>query len=376
MCTLPVFYETNTQREVPVPVEIDVGTPIVGNPDPESCSLRSQGQGDPAPEPWLVRFLVFLAVLPQVRLFNGIQDQVHGNTCAQGMADRGNLALAQDVLPSYRDRIQPPLLRRLIHVRFQRKQDLRNAETTERAADTVVCEHGPALMACVGDAVQGRSMFERQVENGTAKRRVGTLVFVAGDVVGKHRTVALEASSHAYDERMAFPAGNQRLLTREEDLDRLARLHGKQGDATLNGQFVLASETATHWVAVDVDHPGVHPQDTGKLQLVPERILRTCIHRQRTVGFRNGHTRFGLQRHMGLTWRPVFVFDDHVRFAESLFHVAFGDEGVQADVALVVDLGGIGLQRLDGVVDDRQDFVVHVDQSRRLLGDAFSYGSQ
>src|SRR5450756_2300152 len=307
MCTLPVFYETNTQREVPVPVEIDVGTPIVGNPDPESCSLRSQGQGDPAPEPWLVRFLVLLAVLPQVRLFNGIQDQVHGNTCAQGMADRGNLALIQDVLPPYRDRIQSQLLRRLVHVGFQRKQDLRNAEPTERATDTVLGEEGPALVARVGDEVQGRSMFEGQVEDGPAKRRVGTLVFVAGDVVGKHCTVVLETGPDAHDERMAFPARHQRLLTREEDLDGFARLHGKQCNAPLDGQFVLASETATNGVAVDPDHPRVHPQDTGKLQLVPERILRTRIHRQRAVGFRHRYTRFGLQRHVGLTWRPVSV---------------------------------------------------------------------
>ena len=124
-----------------------------------------------------------------------------------------------------------------------------------------------------------------------------------------------------------------------------------------------------------MDHPGIHPQDTGKLQLVPECILRACIHRQRTVGLWNGHTRFGLQRRMGLTWRPVFMLDDEVRFTESLLHVALRDEGVQADVALVMDLGGIRLQRFDGVVDDRQDFVVHLDQSRRLFGDAFGRGS-
>src|SRR5664280_218102 len=155
MCALTIFYETNTQREVAVPVEIDVRTAIIGNSNPESCSLRSKRQSYPAPEPWPVCLLVLLAVLPQVGFLNGVQDQVHGNTCAQGMADRGNLALVQDVLPSYRDWIQPQLLRSLVHVGFQRKQDLRNAKATECATDTVVGEHGPALVACVGDAVQG-----------------------------------------------------------------------------------------------------------------------------------------------------------------------------------------------------------------------------
>src|SRR5664280_566015 len=155
MCALTIFYETNTQREVAVPVEIDVGTAIVRNPNPESGSLRSKRQGDPAPEPWPVCLLVLLAVLPQVGFLNGVQDQVHGNTCAQGMADRGNLALVQDVLPPYRDWIQPQFLRRLVHIGFQRKQNLRHAKTTERATDAAVGEHRPALMACVGDTVQG-----------------------------------------------------------------------------------------------------------------------------------------------------------------------------------------------------------------------------
>src|SRR5450756_45760 len=159
MRALTVFYKTNTQREVAVPVEIDVGTTIVRNPHPESCSLWSQRQGYPASEPRLVRLLILLTVLPQVRLLNGVQDEVHGNTCAQGMADRGNLPLIQDVLPPYHDRIQSQLLRRLVHVGFQRKQDLRHAKTTERATDTVVGEHGPALVACVGDAVQGLSLI-------------------------------------------------------------------------------------------------------------------------------------------------------------------------------------------------------------------------
>src|SRR5450756_1235380 len=269
MRALPIFYETNTEREIPVPGEIDVGTAIVGNPDPESGSLWSQRQGYPAPKPRLVRLLVLLAVLPQIGFLNGVQDQVHGNTCAQGMADRGNLPLIQDVLPPYRDRIQSQLLRRLVHVGFQRKQDLRNAEPTERATDTVVGEHGPALVARVGDAVQGRSMFEGQVEDGPAKRRVGTLVFVAGDVVGKHCTVVLETGPDAHDERMAFPARHQRLLTREEDLDGFARLHGKQCNAPLDGQFVLASETATNGVAVDPDHPRVHPQGYGQAAAGP-----------------------------------------------------------------------------------------------------------
>src|SRR5665811_1141219 len=87
MRALPIFYETNTEREIPVPVEIDVSTAIVGNPDPESGSLWSQRQGYPAPKPRLVRLLVLLAVLPQVGFLNGVQDQVHGHTCAQGMAD-------------------------------------------------------------------------------------------------------------------------------------------------------------------------------------------------------------------------------------------------------------------------------------------------
>src|SRR5450756_1328010 len=178
MRALPIFYETNTEREIPVPVEIDVGTAIIGNSDPESGSLCSQRQGYPAPKPRLVRLLVLLAVLPQIGFLNGVQDQVHGNTCAQGMADRRNLALVQDVLPPYRDRIQPQLLRRLVHIGFQREQDLRHAETTESATDTVVGEHGPALVARVGDAVQGRSMFERQVEDGTSQRAIGSLVFV------------------------------------------------------------------------------------------------------------------------------------------------------------------------------------------------------
>src|SRR5664280_814752 len=106
MCALTIFYETNTQREVAVPVEIDVRTAIIRNPNPESGSLRSKRQGYSTPKPWLVRLLVLLAVLPQVGFLNGVQDQVHGNTCAQGMADRGNLALMQHVLPSYRDWIQ------------------------------------------------------------------------------------------------------------------------------------------------------------------------------------------------------------------------------------------------------------------------------
>ena len=155
MCALTIFYETNTQREVAVPVEIDVRTAIIGNPDPESGSLRSKRQSDPAPEPWPVCLLVLLAVLPQVGFLNSVKDEIHGNTCAQGMADRGNLALVQDVLPSYCDWIQPQLLRRLVHVGFQRKQNLRHAKTTERTTDTVVGEHRPALVACVGDAVQG-----------------------------------------------------------------------------------------------------------------------------------------------------------------------------------------------------------------------------
>src|SRR5664280_3270848 len=158
MCALTIFYETNTQREVAVPVEIDVRTAIIGNSDPKSGSLRSKRQGYSTPEPWPVCLLVLLAVLPQVRFLDGVQDQVHRNTCAQGMADRGNLALVQDVLPSYRDWIQSQLLRRLVHVGFQRKQNLRYTKTTERATDAVVGEHRPALMACVGDAVQGGGM--------------------------------------------------------------------------------------------------------------------------------------------------------------------------------------------------------------------------
>ena len=55
-------------------------------------------------------------------------------------------------------------------------------------------------------------MLKRKVEDGATERRVGTLVLVTGDVVGKHCTVALETGSRAYDERMALPARHQRLL--------------------------------------------------------------------------------------------------------------------------------------------------------------------
>ena len=80
-------------------------------------------------------------------------------------------------------------------------------------------------------------------------------------------------------------------------------------------------------------------------------------------------SRFGLEIGVFLVGGLVFALDDHVRFGEGGFHVPFANLVMDANIRIAafgMQLRRAGLHGLDRVRDERQVFVLDLDQPHRF----------
>ena len=138
--------------------------------------------------------------------------------------------------------------------------------------------------------------------------------------------------------------------------------------------LILVAEVAAHVQTDDSDLLVGDSQITGDVVAAVDDAARWCVHGQ-LVALPRRNRRARLHLRVVVEHGGVAILEDVVSGAESSLDVAALHAGrqrlvanVQTEVALRPDLNGAGLQRLLGIEDELEDFVIDRDQMQGFLG--------
>ena len=167
--------------------------------------------------------------------------------------------------------------------------------------------------------------------------------------------------------RMPLSVGEDGFLPLVFHPNGTARPPRQQTQEDLDRHVFLASEPSAHIAALDSD-PAVGNLESLRHVAVVFEHLGADEDVDDLAFVYPGHAGLGLQIGVVDELRRKLVLDDHVRFAESGFHIPLSDRPLTDEISAIVHLRGIRPQSLQRVKDAGQGFVVDLDPRQRLLG--------
>ena len=170
---------------------------------------------------------------------------------------------------------------------------------------------------------------------------------------------------------MAILTRLQRLLAAPDHARRTPGEGDDDPEVGLDGHVLLAAEAAAD-VRGDQPHLVVGElEDPGDVAEVLDHLGRGAD-RDHPVGVAPGDARLGLEVGVVDELGLVLALDHRVGARQRRLDLALLELPVGEQVAALVELGGVGVERVLGVVDHRQRLVVDLDQvdggERRVLG--------
>ena len=265
----------------------------------------------------------------------------------------------------------PSSAREPVHLTLVAERHLHAAEAAHRAAGRVVGVHGAGADADVGAAVGARRAGGRIQQHQGAEQGVGAAVGEDVDVHRHQAAVGVGAGAVAHPHRMAILARLQRLLAAPDHARRAAGERDHDPEVGLDRHVLLAAEAAAD-VGGDQPHLVVgQVEDPGDVAEVLDHLGRGAD-RDHAVGVAPGDAGLGLEVGVVDELGPVLLLDHRRGARDRGLGVALLELPVREQVAALVDLRRVGVERALGVVDDRQRLVVDLDRvqrrERRVVG--------
>ena len=298
-------------------------------------------------------------------------------------AGRLRPAVAQHILAAELDRIDVERPRHHVGVALVREDELRHAETAQRAGRRHVGVHRVGIDPDIVDVVGTGGGEAGFVGDARADIGVGAAVPEHLAFARRDAAVLVDAGLDAHRARMLGDL-IELLLHGQRDLHRAARDHRARRHQRFELDVELAAIAAAeirHFDAHLVFRPAEQPRDLGAHE---GRSLRAAIDRQ--AGFLVvGDRAERLERHVQAFLGAEFVLE-HVRgLGKRLVDVAAAQFGIEREVGVFLALemlevgeaaGGLQLvvhigrcrHRLDLVVDRRQLLIFGDDRVRRGFG--------
>ena len=167
---------------------------------------------------------------------------------------------------------------------------------------------------------------------------------------------------------MTLAVADEGFLAREDELDRAARLPDEEAEEAFDRHVLLAAEAAAEIRPLQPHATVREPEHVGHVAEVLEH-LGAHPERQRPLRVDPADSRLRLQVDVVDERRAVGVLDHHLGPAEPLADIALAEPPTPEDVAALVDDGGAGTERVEGIEDAGQLLVVDLDQFGGAVGD-------